>query len=55
MSNTDKYYLKWNEFGANVRETFRKLREEERLFYVTLATDDGQYIKAHRIVFIYRK
>ena len=37
----DKYCLKWNEFEANIRESFKTLREEERFFDVTLATDDG--------------
>ena len=43
----DKYCLKWTEFEANIRESFRKLREEQRLFDVTLVTDDGNQIQAH--------
>ena len=31
-------------------ESFKILREEERLFDVTLATDDGQHIQAHKMV-----
>ena len=50
MNNMDKYCLKWNEFEANIRESFRNLREEQRLFDVTLATDDGQHIKAHKMI-----
>ena len=50
MNNTDKYCLKWNEFETNIRESFRSLREEQRLFDVTLATDDGQHFKAHTII-----
>jgi hypothetical protein len=46
----DKYCLKWNEFESNIRESFRNLREEQRLFDVTLATDDGQHIKAHKMI-----
>ena len=46
----EKFCLKWNEFEANIRESFRNLREEERLFDVTLATDDGQHIKAHKMI-----
>jgi len=45
----EKYCLKWNEFEANIRESFRKLREEERFFDVTLASDDGQRIQAHKM------
>ena len=38
----DKFSLKWSEF--------RKIREDGRLFDVTLATDDGQYIQAHKLI-----
>ena len=46
----DKYCLKWNEFEANIRESFKTLREEERFFDVTLATDDGHQIQAHKMI-----
>jgi rubrerythrin len=46
----DKCCLKWNEFGANIMESFSKLRKEQRLFDVTLASDDGQHIKAHKMI-----
>ena len=46
----EKYCLQWNEFELNIRDSFRKLREEKRLFDVTLATDDGQHIKAHEMI-----
>ena len=46
----DKFCLKWDEFGRNNREYFRKLREDQGLSDVTLATDDGQHIKAHKII-----
>ena len=46
----EKFCLKWDDFGSNVGEYFRKLREDQRLFDVTLATEDGQEIKAHKIV-----
>merc|ERR1712086_1134903 len=49
-NNMEKFCLKWNEFELNVRNTFKKLREEERLFDVTLATDDGLQIQAHKII-----
>ena len=32
------------------RQHFRELREDERLFDVTLVTDDGQHIQAHKII-----
>ena len=46
----DKYDLKWNAFEENVRKYFRKLREDKRLFDVTLATDDGHHIQAHKVI-----
>merc|ERR1712129_548871 len=48
--NMEKYCLKWSDFEANIRESFKTLREEERLFDVTLVTDDGQHIQAHKMV-----
>ena len=42
----DKFCLKWNSFEENIR----KLREDQRLFDVTLATDDGQHIQAHKVI-----
>jgi hypothetical protein len=44
----DKFCLKRNEFEANIRESFKTLREEQRFFDVTLATEDGQQIQAHK-------
>ena len=46
----EKYCLKWNEFEANIRESFRKLRDEGRFFDVTLATDDGKLMQAHKMI-----
>ena len=51
MSNIDdKWCMKWNEFDTNIREYLRILREDQRLFDVTLVTDDGQHIQAHKII-----
>ena len=50
MDNMDKFSLKWSDFDTNIREHFRKLRTDQKLFDVTLATDDGQHIQAHRII-----
>ena len=46
----EKFCLNWNGFDANIRESFRTLREDQRLFDVTLVTDDGQHIQAHKII-----
>merc|ERR1712179_775128 len=51
MSNIDdKWCLKWNEFDTNIKEYLRILREDQRLFDVTLVTDDGQHMQAHKII-----
>merc|ERR1719481_278131 len=46
----DKFSLRWNDFEANFKDGFRELREDKRLCDVTLATDDGRYIQAHKII-----
>ena len=46
----ENFCLKWNIFATNIRDSFTKLREDERLFDVTLATDDGEHMKAHKMV-----
>ena len=46
----DKWCLRWDQFDTNIREYFRTLRENKRFFDVTLATEDGQQIQAHKII-----
>ena len=46
----DKFCLKWYNFHANIRDHFKKLRADQKLFDVTLVTEDGQYIQAHKMV-----
>jgi len=46
----EKFCLKWNDFDENIRDYFRTLRKDQRLFDVTLATDDGQQVQAHKII-----
>ena len=46
----DKFCMNWNGYDANIKESFRKLRDDQRLFDVTLVTDDGQHIQAHKII-----
>ena len=40
----------WDDFDTNNREYFKGLRENQRLFDVTLATEDGQHIQAHKLI-----
>ena len=46
----DTIYLKFDKFEVNVRDCYQKLRDNEALVDVTLATDDGKHIKAHKII-----
>ena len=50
MNNMAKLHIEWNEFESIIRESFKELREEEDFFDVTLACDDGQQIRAHKLV-----
>jgi hypothetical protein len=50
MNTSEKFCLKWNDFEANIRNSFRRLREEQDYFDVTLACDDGYQIEAHKII-----
>ena len=46
----EKLSIKWREFEANIRGHFISLREDKKMFDVTLATEDGQQIQAHKII-----
>ena len=46
----DKWCMKWNDFDTNLKDYVRIIREDQRLFDVTLVTDDGQHIPAHKII-----
>lgn len=50
VMDSDKFCLRWNEFEENIRHSFKVLRNKESLYDVTLATDDGHQIQAHRII-----
>jgi len=42
--------LLWKEFASNTRETFHQLWKESAFTDVTLATEDGQQVAAHRLI-----
>ena len=46
----DKLRLDWTGHDANIRDYFRKLKDDQRLFDVTLVTDDGQHLQAHKMI-----
>jgi len=42
--------LSWDDFGSNIRESFKGFRDEQEYFDVTLACDDGSTIEAHKMI-----
>ena len=46
----EKYCLKWNEFSLYICDSFRELRDDSNFCDVTLACDDGEQIKANKVV-----
>ena len=46
----DKFCLRWNEFNSNFGEFFSRVRKDQHLADVTLVTDDGQHLQAHKII-----
>ena len=47
---SEKLCLKWNDYQANVNSAFATLREYNDFADVTLACEDGQQIKAHKVI-----
>ena len=50
MATSEKFCLKWNDFHKNVGTIFGSLRENEDFSDVTLASEDGKQIEAHKVV-----
>jgi hypothetical protein len=46
----EKLNLKWTDFHQNISESFRDLRETIDFSDVTLVSEDGQQIEAHRVI-----
>jgi len=46
----EKFNLSWNEFGNNVIKTFHNLLIDKNFTDVTLVSDDGKQIEAHKTV-----
>ncbi|VVC86165.1 unnamed protein product [Leptidea sinapis] len=49
MAVTDQFSLRWNDFHANLAQSFQALLDEEDLVDVTLAAG-GQYVHAHKVI-----
>ena len=46
----EKFCLKWNDFQTNVSKTFSTLRKEQDFLDITLLSDDGEAVSAHKVV-----
>ena len=47
---SEKFSLKWNDFASYVSNSFSRLRQETRLYDVTLVSNDHQQVSAHKLV-----
>ena len=47
---SEKLCLQWNDFHENIKSAFGNFREDNDLTDVTLACEDGQQVKAHKVI-----
>ena len=47
---SEKLCLQWNDFKENVNSAFGRLRDDKEFTDVTLASEDGQQMEAHKVV-----
>ena len=50
MDHSEKLCLQWNDFQENLNLAFKELRNDIDLSDVTLVSDDGRKVEAHKIV-----
>ena len=50
MQTSEKFCLTWNDFQENVNTAFSDLRKDCDFTDVTLASEDGQQIEAHKVI-----
>ena len=50
MTSSEKFSLRWNDFQANISSAFSNLRDNTNLTDVTLVSEDGQHMEAHKII-----
>ena len=48
--NENKIEMRWDDFETNAPNTFRKLWNDQDFADVTLATEDNQQIRAHKVI-----
>ena len=50
MNSSENLCLQWNDFRDSVTNSFRTLKDDKDLTDVTLASEDGHHIEAHKVV-----
>ena len=50
MDQPERFSLQWDEFETNLRNTFAGLRRGEDFSDVTLVSEDGHLLKAHKVL-----
>ena len=50
MNTSEKLCLQWNDFKENATSSFANLREDKDLTDVTLASEDGRQVEAHKVI-----
>ena len=49
---SEKLCLQWNDFKENVNSAFGKLRDDKELTDETLVCEDGQQMRAHKVILV---
>ena len=50
MPSSEKFCLKWNDFQENVSTAFKSLRNDKDFTDVTLASEGGHQLEAHKVI-----
>merc|ERR1712098_889289 len=50
MDIMEKFCLKWNDFQENASSSFNKFRKDNDFLDVTLVSEEGNHISAHKVV-----
>ena len=50
MTSYEKFSLKWNDFQENMCSAFSTLRDDTTFTDVTLVSEDGQHLQAHKVI-----
>lgn len=50
MMSSEKFCLQWKEFQENVKHSYKEVRRTGEFSDITLACEDGQQIRAHKVI-----